>query len=546
MSRNAKIFTQVPIKRAKRNLFDLSHEVKMSGKFSFLYPVLIQETLPGDTFRNTSTNLVRLAPMLAPVMHRIDVTTHFFFVPYRLLCDDWESFITGGQDGTEAPVLPYVTPAGITLASGAADVMKKQTLWDYLGLPVIDSASVAASSLEQISAFPFRAYAKVWNDYYRDPNFDDEKDLATEVNGDVSANTYAQDLFQLERRAWQKDYFTACLPFAQRGDAVLLPLAGTGSVEYSPVTSLVGGAALTNGNMQVANYLSGTIKKPTDSVGVGIQIQNIDSVTLDSSSVTINDFRTALAIQSWLENNARGGARYNEQILSHFSVQVPDYRLQRAEYLGGGKQPVQISEVLSTANTDSDPGLGTEYTPIGDMAGHGISVGKSNQFTYRCSEHGIILGIMSVIPASAYQQGLDRMWSRKSKFDFAWPELAHLGEQEVLSKEVFFSFDVADDPDNNSTFGYIPRYSDYKFKNDRVAGDFRDNLQFWHLGRIFKQRPVLDEAFTTTNEAETVEEDTMRRIFAVESNDDYLWIDIFHRFTAVRPLPYFGVPRLVG
>lgn len=555
--KKSQIFTHVPVKRPNRNLFDLSHEVKMSGKFTNLMPVLLQECLPGDVFRNTSTILMRLAPMLAPVMHRINVTTHFFFVPNRLSVGQnlWESFITGGQDGDEAPVLPYLTPASVySIAGQVSPYFGKGSLWDYMGLPTFEDADYPSglTSTEQISMIPFLAYAKVWNDYYRDPNFDTEMpNVGADLEGNLSAQ-YAGGMFALQRRGWAKDYFTAALPFAQRGESVMLPLAGTGSTAnwYAPaVADDSAGSPMTPGAMNIGTVGLQTFMR--DSANASVRLASIP-VTIDNSEVSINDFRTALAIQSWLENNARGGARYIEQIQAHFGERVPDYRLQRAEYLGGGMQPIQISEVLSTAATTND----TELTPVGDMYGHGISVGKSNQFTYRCQEHGYIIGVMSVMPAPAYQQGIDRSWSRRNKFDFGWPELAHLGEQELLNKEVYFDplaeADGTGADDNDGTFGYIPRYSEYKFKQDRVAGDFRTNLSFWHLGRIFTQRPSLQRWFTTADDTGVAsDEEPMTRIFAVQGDEenpiaDYLWIDIFHRFTAKRPLPYFGVPQLRG
>lgn len=528
--KKTQLFNEVPIKKVKRSFFELSHEVKMSGKFSYLYPVLLQDCLPGDTFRNTSTIMMRLAPMLAPIMHRVNVTTHFFFVPNRLIHDGWEEFITGGQNGDSIVQTPYLTPAGVA-GVGAGDLMEKGSLWDYMGLPVAADGSLATST-EQISLLPFLAYSQVWNDYYRDPNFDDE--LTTFIGGGDSS-ALIQEYGVLRARGWSKDYFTAALPFAQRGANVLIPLAGSINVVHD---------APEGGDPSPAQKYLGT-----GPIGFDSELFTADSfnpmvngqaawLQFENSEITINDLRTSVAIQTWLENNARGGARYIEQIRSHFDTTVPDYRLDRAEYLGGGKQPIQISEVL--ANTSADD------QPLGDMGGHGISVGKSNQFSYRCVEHGWIIGIMSVTPEPAYQQGIERMWSRQERFDYAWPELANLGEQEIKSKELFYSFLVADDDDNNDTFGYIPRYSEYKFKNDRVAGDFRDTLAFWHLGRRFLLRPSLNAAFTTTDENGSTVEETMRRIFAVQDGTDYLWIDIFHKFTAKRPLPYFGVPRLNG
>lgn len=537
MSRKLNIFKEVPAPRVNRNLFDLSHEVKMSGKFGTLYPVLLLETMPGDTIRDQMIAQVRFAPMLAPIMHRLDVKTDFFFVPMRLITDHWEDFITGGQDGTEEVILPYLTPETIAAGLGAGQSMRKGKLWDYLGLPVVETPFPSAYNTEQISALPFRAYQKIWNDWFRDPNLDDEKDIDTETTGNVSAASLTKFILDLNNRGWERDMFTGALPFAQRGAEVLMPLAGTGTITYKEVSNVYeqGGTPfpvnthLTAGAV-VATDLQGT-------TNVKARIENIDDVSFDGGTTTINDFRTSLAIQRWLENNARGGGRYIEQIEAHFGQRVPDYRLQRTEYLGGGRQPVTISEVLSTAE-------GVEV-PVGDMAGHGISVGKTNRFNYRCQEHGYIIGILSVVPRTAYMQGIEKLWSRTNKYDFAFPELAHLGEQEVKSKEVYFDFTDTEQEANQQLFGYVPRYAEYKFKQDRVSGDFRESLLFWHLGRKFTERPSLDSLFVKMVDDNGVEE-TSRRIFAVEDGTDYLWMQLYHNLTAKRPLPYFGVPRLNG
>lgn len=531
-SRKKNLFKEVPIKSPKRSMFDLGHEVKLTGKFGLLYPVLVLDCLPGDTIRETMTTMLRAAPLLAPVMHLVHVSVHFFAVPYRLLMlqEDWENFITGGQDGTAEVVLPYVTPLGV-VNNGSANQMRKGQLWDYLGLPIAPAGAPAGGwSTEQISALPFRAYAKIFNDYYRDPNLDEELDLSLAVTGDVSEQTWENGLMDIQRRGWDKDYFTSALPWAQRGSEVLLPLSARGNqivdVDGNPLGDDV---YLGTDTLQVGRLSVG------DSFNPGVETQSA-WLQIDQSEVSINDFRRSLAIQSWLENNARGGGRYIEQIQSHFDQRVPDYRLQRAEYLGGGKAPIVISEVLATADSTG--------VPVGDMAGHGISVGKSNTFTYRCQEHSFIMGILSVMPVPSYDLGIERFWSRRNRFDFAWPELAHLGEQEIVSKEVFFSFDEADAADNASVFGYIPRYAEYKFKQDRILGDFRDNLAIWNLSRIFTARPVLDSNFLAMSENGGADEETYRRIFAVSDGTDYLWIQLFHRLTAVRPLPYFGVPSI--
>lgn len=550
MSRKNNMFKHVPVAPVNRNMFDLSHEVKTTGKFGNLYPVLLLDTLPGDTITDQITVFLRMAPMLAPIYHRIDVTVHAFFVPCRLLMEQtlWETFITGGgAQGTQEVILPYLRPDSIVTAAGGTEPMEKGSLWDHLGLPVFSGAAPAVWSEEHISVLPFRACAKVWNDFYRDPNItpSTELDLDLELQGNVSSQTFTKGLMEIYQRGWDKDYFTSCLPWAQRGTEVLMPLSGVAfseDINYLDESQWLknDGSPASIGDVSIAN-ISGTTAVSSGALGTPMRVENIDSIQMENSSTSINDLRVALALQSWFEANARGGGRYNENIQTQFNVRVPDYRLQRCEYLGGGKQVVTISEVLATANTDVD----AVEVPVGDMFGHGMSAGKSNRFSYFCQEHGFVVAFLSVMPVPAYDLGIERLWSREKWYDFGWPKLAHLGEQEVKSKEVFFSFDGADGEDNQELFGYIPRYSEYKFKQDRVTGDFRDTLSFWHLVRKFLTRPVLDDAFLSMEENGT-EEETFRRIFAVQDGTDYLWINMYHRISAKRPLPYFGVPKLVG
>lgn len=506
----------------------------MSGKFGYLYPVLLLEAMPGDTIRDQTTLMARFAPMFAPIMHRVDAKIDSFFVPIRLLTEQktWEDYITGGPDGqTTSPILPFLMPDSFS----NKDYMSKGTLWDYLGLPVHEGAAPANWSQQEFLALPFRAYTKIWNDWFRDPTLDAEIDLGLAYNGDVTAlsEMSVSNILEVRRRGWERDLFTSALPWAQRGAEVLLPLSLTGD---TMVSSITGNPVGTGKNIVTDPLIAGAFG--TSDAAFPIANYERGEFEMSNATSTINDFRTSLAIQSWLETNARSGYRYVDQILSHYGTRVPDYRLQRAEYLGGGRQPVQISEVLSTADTAS--------VPVGDMAGHGISVGKSNRFTYRCQEHGYVISILSIVPRTAYMQGIPKMWLRQDKFDWAFPEFAHMGEQVISSKEVFYSFDAADDSANDADFGYVPRYAEYKFMQDRVAGDFRDDLLFWHLSRKFTARPSLDSDFVTMREHDTAQEETYRRIFAVQDGTDYLWIQLFHNITAKRPLPYFGVPRLIG
>lgn len=533
--RTANVFTHVPEPNVKRNTFDLSHEVKMSGKFGILYPCMITEALPGDVFYHKNEVLTRFAPMLAPVMHRCDVSIHSFFVPNRIIWDAWETFITGGQDGTAAPVPPYTTPSYIRSVDENAQA--PGSLLDYLGYPVKSDTNVANTE-ERISTLPLRAYWKIWNDYYRDPNLQNEFPDRKAISG-VDNHAGYFTWWENARRGYEKDYFTAALPWPQRGPQVLIPFDTTitdQDIDYLDSAYFFKEGTnnpAASGNISFPPVPPGAPGTAADSDGDNLGIENIEEISVTNASITINDLRRSFALQRWLENNARGGGRYTEQLQGHFGVRVPDYRVQRAEYLGGFKQPVQISEVLATAD-DGDS------TPVGDMAGHGVAAGKSNGWSYRCEEHGFIISILSVTFRTAYSQGLHKMWSRRDKFDYAWPELANLGEQELKSKELFFNY-VANDANNESTFGYVPRYAEYKYVPDRIAGDFRTSLMYWHLGRRFLSRPVLDTGFTSLYEHNETQA-TSRRIFAVQDGTDYLWMQIYHRLKVSRALPYFGVP----
>lgn len=530
MSKRFDLFKSVPAPKVPKNLFNLDHEVKMSGKFGYLYPVLLVDALPGETWREEMIAMIRLAPMLAPPMHKIIVKTDFFFIPNRLVYGQslWESFITGGQDGTENPVLPYLLPGDI--AGASEDLMRKGTLWDYFGLPMLPDPAPVAYDQTHFNVGPFRAYTKVYNDYFRDPNLDDEIPLSLDVQGDQSGEAF-EPWLTIRKRGWERDPFTGALPFAQRGQEVLIPMETTGNLVTSggsPATvgKYLGISPLTAGNLGIG-----------DSFNPAVNFQSAELV-LENSSVTITDFGTSLAMQRWLENNARGGGRYIEQMQSHFDERVPDYRLQRAEYLGGGRQMVRISEVLSTADSTG--------VPVGDMAGHGISVGKTNRFHYRCQEHGFILGIMSIVPAPNYaSQGVEKLWTRETRYEYGFPEFANLGEQPVIKKELLYSFDSTDTAAINATFGYVPRYTEYKSKLDRISGDFRDTLAFWHLARIFTALPALDSQFLRMNEDDASYEESYRRIFAVQDGTDYLWMQLQHTLSAKRPFPYYGVPKLI-
>lgn len=525
------LFTQVAMKRPTQSTFDLSHDVKMSGKMGYLMPCLALDVLPGDNIRIGADALIRLAPILAPIMHRVDFTIHYWFVPNRLTWDNWESFISGTKlEGSQDFLVPPFIDLDPTDRTTYPDLIK---LADYLGVPPPPTGGAS----EEISAFPFAAYNLIYNEYYRDQNLIDE--LPFELS-DGNNNLLKGD-FKLQKRAYEHDYFTSCLPFAQKGSAVDIPL---GTVELdpdwsttdpnSPYFSLGDGApSIPNGNVDQnagginvagSGYLVPTAYDPNGTLIVG--------------ATTINDLRRAYRLQEWLEKNARGGTRYSEQIKVHFDVVSPDARLQRPEYITGIKAPVVISEVLNTSgpteyfDTETSQAVQTG-SPQGDMAGHGMGIHQGRLGNYFATEHGWMIGIISIMPKTAYQQGIAKMFSRKDYLDYAFPTFANLGEQEVLTREVY-GYSVS----SNTLFGYIPRYAEYKFMNSRVAGDFRTTLDFWHLGRIFANVPALNREFI-----ECDPEDVLR-IFAVQDTTDNLWMHILHKISARRKLPFFGTPTI--
>jgi hypothetical protein len=554
MARNN--INSVLLKRPKRNKFDLSRVNKLTCEAGEIVPFFLEECLPDDSFKLATANRIRLAPQVLPLMHQIDVSMYWFFVPCRILWPNWEEFITGGKDGTSEPIIPY-----FNFGQGTSTYRKTSGvgfLSDYLGIPTNASGSTPNSITSQSYNFmPFAAYVKIYNDYFRDENFTDElpfelKDGFQSIAGGISgspsscidsiyagpsptnlaAHPWQRVYGGCFLASWKKEYFTSALPNTQRGPIVNIPLGDTapvvfgeagqsisvyprtiGSVNQNPVT----GDQVYDGALSGSSQVTGN-KRP------------LQADLSEATNTNIIELRRAFRIQEFLERMNAGGSRLTEMIYSMFGVKSPDARLQRAEFIGASHNPVLVDAIYQTSASQ-------ENSPLADFAGKAISVGGQKPISYYCKEHGYILGLMVIRPRSEYQNITRRHWLHglTGKFDYFWPILANIGDQAILNRELYPD---AVTVELNSPFGYTPRYQEYRFAPSETHGEMQTTLKYFHMNRIFNSNPVLNQQFMNCN--------PRTDMFAVTDGNvsHHYWCEILIGCQAKRPIPKFGTPML--
>lgn len=536
-------FSEVPRVDIPRSSFDRSHGVKSTFDADWLVPVLVDDIIPGDTFNVNMSFFCRLSTPLYPIMDNMRLTSFFFFVPYRLLWSNWERFC-GAQDDP-GDTTDYTIPA---IASATTQNITDLTqtnnaLWNYMGLPYKSSVNLA-----EISVLPMRAYSLIWDEWFRDENLQNAQWKDGVFGTDYGGN--GPDLTSthvLKKRGKRHDYFTSCLPWPQKSTTqVSLPIGDSAPIYYNgSVTDMKMGES-TDKTPQNITSLGGF-----QAVSLGTVIQDIAAVSgtyptdvavyadlTNATAATINDLRLAFQTQRLLERDARSGTRYTETLVAHWGVHNGDLRLFRPEFLGGGSTPINITPVPNTTSIDSlqDPATKDRYP--GQLAAFGTASG-THGFTKSFTEHGVLIGLVNVEGDITYCQGLDRMWSKSTRYDFYYPVLSTIGEQAVLNSEIYYQNSAADD----TVFGYQERYAEYRYKPSRLTGlfnvDHASTLSAWHLAEDFASLPTLGSVFIEANTGAPLD-----RAIAVPTEPHFIG-DFYFDMKCARPMPLFGVPGSV-
>lgn len=552
----ASIFSKVAKKKYPSSNFNLSFEKKLSMNFGTLVPTLCEEVLPGDKFKVNTELLIKFAPLKAPVMHRLKAKVDYFFVPEFQISNVFAKFINPKVNTDSSPVtLPYLGATHMryqTEQSGQTDLIG--SLADYFGLPVTQSS--LWTSYKRLSVRPFMAYQHIYNSFFRDQNMEPLEgadpstsslylvDQYLDIEGDFSSQlpgNQLKNLMTLRSRAWKKDYFTSALPSPQAGEDVMIPLGslapvntfqsdGEGGMEddtsgiHFPNMSYGSG----HDDMIIGGETDGYLgAAPDDPMTLG-QPDNLYADLSQAGGISVNLFRQLIQLQGFKELAERGGTRYPEMVRNFFDAYLPDYWFGRPVYLGGQVQPIKIGEVVQTSqSTDGEDGSAQGY-----RAGIASSYGFTKTFRLKAPCHGFLMGIMCIMPEATYQQGLERMWTRESLYDFAFPQFANLGEQEIYNQELFATGGDTD----TGIFGFAPRYAEYKIGHTQVCGKFRTDLDFWHFGRQFSSLPKLNKEFIMMDQ---MDYDPFN---VTDGQTEHVYVDLYNNIRARRRLPYFGRP----